>query len=32
MSKDILEREMWSSDHYDKEIKCNMTDLSEIIE
>lgn len=32
ISKDILEREMWSADHFEKEIKCNMTDLSEIIE
>lgn len=32
ISKDIIEREMWSADHFDKEIKCNMTDLSEIIE
>jgi len=23
---------MWSADHFDKEIKCNMTDLSELIE
>jgi hypothetical protein len=32
ISKDILERDMWSADHFDKEIKCNMTDLSEILE
>ena len=32
ISKDILEREMWSADHFEKEVKCNMTDLSEIIE
>jgi hypothetical protein len=32
ISKDILEREMWSADHYAKEIKCTMTDLSEILE
>ena len=32
MSKDILEREMWSADHYEKEIECNMSDFSEIIE
>jgi hypothetical protein len=32
MSKDILEKEMWSADHYLKEVRCNMTDLSEIIE
>jgi len=32
ISKDLLEKDMWSADHFDKEIKCNMTDLSEIIE
>ena len=32
MSKDILERDMWSADHFDKEIKCTMSDLSEIIQ
>ena len=32
MSKDILERDMWSADHYDKEVKCTMSDLSEIIQ
>jgi hypothetical protein len=32
ISKDILEKEMWSGDHFDKEIKCTMTDLSGIIE
>ena len=31
ISKDILERDMWSADHFDKEIKCTMSDLSEII-
>lgn len=32
ISKDILERDMWSADHYEQEVKCSMTDLSEIIE
>ena len=32
ISKDILERDMWSADHFDKEIKCTMSDLSEIIQ
>jgi len=32
ISKDLIEKEMWSANHYDKEVKCNMTDLSEIIE
>lgn len=32
ISRDILEKEMWSADHFDKEVKCTMTDLSEIIE
>lgn len=32
ISKDLLVRDMWSADHYDKEIKCTMTDLSEILE
>lgn len=32
ISRDILEKEMWSADHFDTEIKCTMTDLSEIIE
>jgi len=31
ISKDLIQ-DMWSADHYDKEIKCNMTDLSEILE
>jgi hypothetical protein len=31
VSKDLLEKEMWSADHFEKEVKCNMTDLSEII-
>ena len=31
ISKDLLERDMWSADHYEKEIKCTMTDLSTIL-
>mgnify|MGYP001044495658 FL=1 len=32
ITKDILLRDMWSSDHFEKEIKCTMTDLSQILE
>ena len=32
ISKDLLVRDAWSADHYDKEVKCTMTDLSEILE
>lgn len=32
ISKDLLERDMWSADHFDKEIKCTMTELSGLIE
>ena len=32
ISKDLLERDMWSADHFDKEVKCTMTELSGIIE
>lgn len=32
ISKDLLARDAWSADHYDKEVKCTMTDLSEILE
>lgn len=32
VSRDILVRDMWSADHFSKEIKCTMTDLSQIIE
>lgn len=32
ISSDILGKDMWSADHFNREIKCNMTDLSEIIE
>ena len=32
ISKDLLVRDMWSADHFEKEIKCTMTTLSEILE
>lgn len=32
ISKDLLARDMWSADHFEKEVKCTMTDLSEILE
>lgn len=32
ISKDLLERDMWSADHFEKEIKCTMTELSGLIE
>ena len=32
MSKDILVRDSYSGDHFEKEIKCNMTDLAQIIQ
>lgn len=32
MTKDILEKDMWSANHFDKEVKCNMSDLSEILQ
>jgi hypothetical protein len=32
ISKDLLERDMWSADHFDKEVKCTMTELSGLIE
>jgi hypothetical protein len=32
MSKDLLERDSWSADHFDKEIKCNMTDLALVLQ
>ena len=32
ISKDLLVRDTWSADHFDKEVKCTMTDLSEILE
>ena len=31
ISKDLLVRDMWSADHFEQEIKCTMTDLSEIL-
>jgi hypothetical protein len=31
VSKDLMERDMWSADHYSKTVKCSMTDLSELI-
>ena len=27
-----MERDMWSADHFDKEVKCTITELSELIE
>ena len=32
VSKDILVRDMWSADHFEQTIKCNMTDLVSILE
>ena len=32
ISQDILERDMWSADHFEKEVKCTMSDLSELIQ
>ena len=32
ISKDILQNDMWSADHFDKEVKCTMSDLAEIIQ
>lgn len=32
ISKDILERDTWSADHYDSEVKVTMSDLSEILQ
>lgn len=32
ISKDLLVRDAWSADHFEKEVKCSMTDLSEILE
>jgi hypothetical protein len=32
MSQNILERDSYSADHFSKEVKCNMTDLAEIIQ
>jgi hypothetical protein len=32
ISKDLLVRDMWAADHFDKEVKCTMTDLAGILE
>jgi len=32
ISKDLLLRDAWSADHFEKEVKCTMTDLSQILE
>lgn len=32
MSKDILLKSSFSADHFEKEVKCSMTDLAEIIQ
>lgn len=32
MSKDLLVKDALSADHFEKEVKCNMTDMSEILE
>ena len=32
VSKDILVRDMWSADHFEQTVKCNMTDLVTILE
>lgn len=32
ISKDILNKHMWSADHFEQEVKCTMTELSEILE
>ena len=31
ITRDLIENHMWSSDHYDTEVTCNMTELSEIL-
>lgn len=31
VSKDLMVRDMWSADHFNKTIKCSMTDLSQMI-
>ena len=31
ISRDLIEREIWSADHFSQEVKCTMTDLSEIL-
>jgi len=32
ITKDIMEKHMWSADHYETEIKCTMTELAEILQ
>lgn len=32
VSSDILQKDMWSADHFEREVKCSMTDLAQIIE
>lgn len=32
ISKDLLLRDAWSADHFEKEVKCTMTDLCQILE
>lgn len=32
ISKDLLERDCWSGDHYDKEVKCTMKQLAEVLD
>ena len=32
VSRDILSRDMWSAKHYDREVKCSMTELSTILD
>ena len=32
ITKDLLVRDAWSADHFEKEVKCNMTDLPQILE
>ena len=32
MSKDLLVRDTYSADHFEKEVKCTMTDLADIIQ
>jgi hypothetical protein len=32
ISKDLLVRDAWSADHYDQEVKCSMTELSELMD
>ena len=32
ISKDLLERDCWSGDHFDKEVKCTMTQLTAVLD